>query len=204
MRQAPADGATVAYGQMCHVLHRSRHYGQVRFDDGRGLERVVAREGADPDDVAGRIDIAKIANAIDIDEDRRSDQPEVEHRHQALSAGKNFPIAACSSQHRDGFIEGLRSHVVKCGGLHVSGVLTMVPSDVPAGSAAHLATLTYLPSTTLRIALEPAPSRFSSMVISPATPGKFLRPARQPRILSRSASRSLGLLVTPDASMQCL
>src|SRR5262245_4386792 len=70
--------------------------------------------------------------------------------------------------------------------------------------AAHLATLTYLPSTTLRMALEPAPSLFSSIGSSPATPGKFLRLARQPRILSRSASRSPELLVTPDASMQCL
>src|SRR5438477_336315 len=103
---------------------------------------MVAGEGTDSDDVADRFDVGEVGNAIDVDDDRRAHQTEVEHRHQTLP--------------------------------------------------------------TCRMALEPAPSRFSSMVISPATPGKFLSPARQPRILSRSASRSLGLLVTPDVSMQCL
>src|SRR5262249_46028563 len=68
----------------------------------------------------------------------------------------------------------------------------------------YLATFTYWPLTTLRMALAPAPSRTSFMVISPATPGKPFRPARQPRILSRSDSRSAELLVTPDFSMQYL
>src|SRR6266849_5318755 len=68
----------------------------------------------------------------------------------------------------------------------------------------HLATLTYLPLTTLRMALAPAPSRTSSIVISPATPGKFLSPLRHSRILSRSESRSAGLLEMPAFSKQYL
>src|SRR5262249_966363 len=82
--------------------------------------------------------------------------------------------------------------------------------DRPPGRTHHerprcyLATFTYWPLTTLRMALAPAPSRTSFMVISPATPGKPFRPPRHSRILSRSDSRSAGLLVTPDFSMQYL
>src|SRR5262245_58563355 len=68
----------------------------------------------------------------------------------------------------------------------------------------YFATFTYLPLTTLRIALAPAPSRTSLKVISPATPGKFFIPLRHSRILSRSESRSAGALVTPAFSMQDL
>jgi hypothetical protein len=58
---------------------------------------VVAREGTDPDDVAGPIDVPETRDAIDVDDDRRANQSEVEHRHQALPAGENFPIAAGAS-----------------------------------------------------------------------------------------------------------
>jgi hypothetical protein len=88
MRQAAADGATVAYGQMRDVLHRSGHDGQARLDEGRGLKRVVARESTDPDAVTGLIDVPKTRDAIDVDEERRANQSEVEHRHQALPAGE--------------------------------------------------------------------------------------------------------------------
>src|SRR4029079_12960345 len=53
----------------------------------------------------------------------------------------------------------------------------------------YLAMLTYFPLTTLRIAVMPVPSRTSSMVIGPATPGKSLSVPRHWRILSRSLSR---------------
>src|ERR1044072_8400054 len=73
-----------------------------------------------------------------------------------------------------------------------------------ATASAHLAMLMYFPLTTFRIAVMPVPSRTSSMVIGPATPGKSLRVPRHWRILSRSLSRSSGLLVMPAFSKQYL
>jgi hypothetical protein len=66
-----------------------------------------------------------------------------------------------------------------------------LPSQLVAG----FAMLTYLPLTTYRIALEPAPSRTSFMVISPATPGKPLSVLRHSRISSPQGDDYQGPLV---------
>ena len=97
MRQAAADGAAVADGQMRDMRHGAGHDRQMPRDDRRGFE-LKCRVSA-PMRIVVRIllDKGEAGDAVDIDQNRRPQQAEIEHRHKALPAGKIFaspPAAA--------------------------------------------------------------------------------------------------------------
>ena len=118
MRQAAADGAAVADRQMRHMRHRARQDRQVPGDDRRSLELIMARERADADRVTGLLDEREAGDAVDIDQNRRAQQAEIEHRNEALAAGDDLGVGAGPGQCRDGHVDALGEDIVEGGRLH--------------------------------------------------------------------------------------
>src|SRR5262245_24614950 len=79
----------------------------------RNLKLIMTRERAYSNCIGRLLDESEFGNTVDIDEDRRSDQPEVEHRYEALPAGKNLSIAPCLRQHSDGLHHAVDNQVLK-------------------------------------------------------------------------------------------
>ena|SRR5215467_1192926 len=118
MRQTSADGATIADRQMCNVGHRRGKNRQMLCDHRRDLKLMMTRQRAYSDCIVHLLDESEIGNTVDIDEDRGSDQPEVEHRHEALTAGKNLGLATRLRQSSDGLKHAVGNHVLKRCWLH--------------------------------------------------------------------------------------
>jgi len=74
------------------VRHASigfHHQGTVLRDELRREQRGVPRERTDDELAAADPDVREAGHAVDVDENRGLHEPQVHHRHQALSTGKN-------------------------------------------------------------------------------------------------------------------
>ena len=67
-------------------------------NDRRRLELMVARERANANCVLAILDGGQTGDPVDVDENRRPQQAEIEHRHEALSAGDDLGVGACLRQ----------------------------------------------------------------------------------------------------------
>ncbi len=130
MRQAAADGAAVADGQMRHMRHGAQdRTGRCRAING-DVSSWKCRVSA-PMRIASAVllDIVEAGDAVDIDQNRRPQQAEIEHRHKALPAGKNLRVAAGRGQGRDRHVDTGGGDIVESGRLHRS-------AWIPWGAAA--------------------------------------------------------------------
>src|SRR5262249_16120110 len=103
---------------MCDVGHRRGNYRQMLCEHRRNLKLIMTRKRAYPDRIARLLDEGEPANTVDIDQDRGSDQPEVEHWYEGLPAGKNLSLAPCLSLHSDALDHAVDNYVLKCWSFH--------------------------------------------------------------------------------------
>ena len=118
VRQAAADGAAVTDGKMRDMRHRAREHRKMFRDDGRGFDLVMPRQRADFDGVARVLDESEAGNSVDVDENRRTQQPEIQHRHQALPAGQDFRVTAGLRQRCNCLLDAVRNDVLERCWLH--------------------------------------------------------------------------------------
>ena len=113
----PHDGAAVPRHRVPDVGEaRPRAAGwcvqpRVGLADGRAdAERaVLARDAVEPGD------------AVDVDEQRRAQQPHVERGHEALAAGEHLRLVAVLGERRERLVERLRPHVRRSGAGFTAG-----------------------------------------------------------------------------------
>ena len=98
MRQTAADGPAIADGEMCHVRHGARKNRQMPGDDRRGFELIMACERADTYVLSRLLDKGQVADPVDVDENRRTQEAEIEHRDEALPASDDLRVASAISQ----------------------------------------------------------------------------------------------------------
>jgi hypothetical protein len=119
MAEAPADRAAIADR---HVRDMRNGHGGERLRPAYariGLEHAMARHGAHPQRVPRLEGNAReFGNPIEIDEQRRRSQAEVEHRYKALSAGKQLRVRIRLDE-RERLVEGGRCAILEGGGFHV-------------------------------------------------------------------------------------
>ena len=109
-RDRSADGTAVANRRMRDVRDRMREQGCELRDRGTALGLRMADHRADFDmPVAARY-LPKLAQAIDIDQERRRGKPHVEGRHEALATGQNPRVRGAIEQ-RNGVIERTRFRI---------------------------------------------------------------------------------------------
>ncbi len=78
----------------------------------------VPRQRPDADAVPRLLDEGQVWNAIDVDEDGRLQQPEIEHGNEALPAGNDLGIVAGFRQRPDRRVNAVGDHVVERCRLH--------------------------------------------------------------------------------------
>src|ERR687897_239603 len=88
MRQAAADRAPVPIMDMAYVPSRLMQEWPAGGHDGRAFEDALPGHGADMKLAVYNFEEIQFAQTIHIDQNRWPSQPEVHHRHQALSSGK--------------------------------------------------------------------------------------------------------------------
>ena len=98
VRQAATDGAAVTDREMRHMRHRAGENRLVPRDHRRGLELMVPYERADADVRRGLPDERQVLDAVDVDEDRRAQQAEIEEGNEALPAGNDLGVVAAIGQ----------------------------------------------------------------------------------------------------------
>ena len=94
-----AERAAIADRAVRHVSIGFHHERAVRRDHLRIQQHRVPRERADDELAALDPDVGKAGDAVDVDENGGLHEPEIHHRHQALSAGKN-PAGRCVARER--------------------------------------------------------------------------------------------------------
>ena len=100
MRNRAADRAFVA-GLKCPTLG-SATATSGSFSAALASQQLVLRHGgADLDPAAHVADRVELRNARDVDQHRRIGEPQIEHRHQRLSAGEHAGIVAVFAKHAD-------------------------------------------------------------------------------------------------------
>ena len=109
-RDRPADGTAVANRRMRNVRDRLREQGSKLCDRGTALGLRMAHQRANFDMAVTARYFSKLAQAIDIDEERRRGKPHVEGRHEALATGQNPRVRGAIEQ-RDGVIERTRFRI---------------------------------------------------------------------------------------------
>ena len=102
-----------------HRLGDQRH---TLGDQRRALDRTLARHGTNDDAVVRLLDIRQGGDAIEIDQHRRLRQTEIHRRHQALTTCQCLGVVAVLGEQRQGFVQGFRREVAKCGRLHVDSL----------------------------------------------------------------------------------
>ena len=82
------------------------------------LDVAPAHHGAEPHAVGGDLDLAQLRELAQVDQQRRRDDAEGQHRHQALPAGNGARLPAMGGEQRDGFSERGGTGVFERGQLH--------------------------------------------------------------------------------------
>ena len=118
MGQAAADGSTVADRQMRDLRHGRGNDREARRDDRGCLHLVVPRQRTDREAALCLLDAIEPGDAVDIDQDGRPDQTEVEHGHEALPAREQLSIRAGPRKGRDGVVDTRCAYVVEGGRFH--------------------------------------------------------------------------------------
>jgi hypothetical protein len=113
VRKAPSESAAVSdrhVADLCSRLGKQR----TRTRDRRiPLDAAMADERAEREHRVGLLHVVKAADPVQIDENARLGQSEVEERPQALAAGEWLRIAAEAGEQRDRFLDALGSVVVE-------------------------------------------------------------------------------------------
>jgi len=123
-RAAAAEGAAVADRRVGDVRHRCRDERQVPRDVGGALELRVPRERADAYVIPGDFDPRKRRDAVDVDENFRRCDAEIQHRDEALSAREHPRLVLVLGKKRKRLCDARRSRVGKARCFHP-------PSSVP-------------------------------------------------------------------------
>ena len=63
-------------------------------------------------------DEIELADPVQVDQGRRLEQAEIEHRDEALSAGQDFGVAAVAREHPHGVADAVRGMICECRRLH--------------------------------------------------------------------------------------
>ena len=109
-RDRPADGTAIANRRMRDVRDSPRQQrGELR-DGGTPLGLRMAHQRADFEMPIAPGYLAKLAQAVDIDQERRRRKPHVEGRHKTLASGQNPRIRGAIEQ-RDRVIERTRFRI---------------------------------------------------------------------------------------------
>ena len=84
MRQAAADGAPTADGEVADLTERLADQRPLP-EQRRALDRVLARHGADHQPAVLGAEIGQAGDTVQVDQVRRPREPEVHQRHEALA-----------------------------------------------------------------------------------------------------------------------
>jgi hypothetical protein len=163
-RAAAAVGAAVSHREMRDMRQRERKQRRRPCDLFGIKHRGVPRRGTNLYPLGMRRYFAQAGNAVDVDEHRRREQPQVEHRHQALPACEHPRLGAVLSKQGDRFIQRLGARVAESRRLHLrnaastaAGLTGSDSSAAPCGASASF--------TALRIA--------AGAAAAPASPAPF-------------------------------
>src|SRR5207237_7588340 len=87
-------------------------------DHRRGFELKMACERADTYVLAPFVNEGQVADPVDIDKDRWTQEAEIEHRNEALAASDDLRVAPAISQRRDCHVDAVGNHIVERCRLH--------------------------------------------------------------------------------------
>src|SRR4029453_10220996 len=87
-------------------------------DHGRELDRPLAGHGAQRQRAVVLAHVGERRDAVHVDERGRAREPEIQHRHQALTAGEYLGVAAVSHKQLDGLVDTAGRVVVEARRLH--------------------------------------------------------------------------------------
>src|SRR6185503_16830346 len=108
--------APVANG---HVTDQSQCLGDEGHPIGRpALELALAHERSDGEDAVRLAQVVEIRRAVDVDEDARAREPEVQHGHEALTARQHLGGVAVTRQDLYRLRRAAGRVVLEGGGLH--------------------------------------------------------------------------------------
>ena len=110
MGEAAADRATVADLRMARVLEA---LAEPAVGLRIALHRGGAREGAEPPGLHG----VEPRQPVDVDDECRAGDPEVQHRHEALAAREDGRLVAALGQQRERLLQRRRRLILERRGL---------------------------------------------------------------------------------------
>src|SRR5215217_5634970 len=118
MGDAPADGASVADLRVADVTDRLGEERHISDDAPVALDGAVAGHRADGVAAVALVDVAKRTYSIQVYQPRRTRQPHIQQRDQALPARQDLGVAVRVAQRVQGLVEGSRGDVGERGWLH--------------------------------------------------------------------------------------
>ena len=118
MGEIAAEGPTVADRRVADEAARLGHDGNAAADQLRALDGVLPRESADGHAAVVLTHVGEVGEPVDVDDDARMGEPEVQHRDQALAAGQDLRLIPVVMEVREGFVERAGGEIVESGRLH--------------------------------------------------------------------------------------
>ena len=118
MGEAAADGAAVAYRAIGDARRRPAHQPARHVRHLAVLDRGVDHRGADCDPVFVLGNLAQLGDRRQIDQERGSRDPEIEHGAQRLAAGQRPRLAVGRAQEADRLLQACGAGVVERRRLH--------------------------------------------------------------------------------------
>ncbi len=117
VRQAAADRAAVAHAHVADVPDRRGEQRAVPAHQIVPKQNAVPGEGGQPEHAVGDGRLPLVGH-VDVDEQLRMGEPEVEHRHQALAAGQDLRLVTAVGQQAHGLVVAASSYVLEDRGNH--------------------------------------------------------------------------------------
>ena len=115
---AAADGAAVADRRMADQAERLEQERRPLGDERRALGSALAHGRADAQAGAVGGNLRELGEARDVDHDLGRREPEVEDRHEALTAREHRAVSRMARAQRERLGERRRREVAERGGLH--------------------------------------------------------------------------------------
>ena len=123
-----ADGAAVAdllVGDQRRGVRHDAHLFGV-------LEHRVRRQRADPPAAVVAVEAAQLADAADVDQQRRRREAQLHQREQRVAARKQLRVLAALAERRDGLVDAAHSLVVELGRDHCAPPSSGLVGPLPA------------------------------------------------------------------------
>lgn len=123
MRETSADRAAVPDRKMSNVAHRFRNNRKAVGNQCRRFENPMPRQSADRESaVVALADVLKFEQPAYIDDERRSDDPEIQHGRQTLPTRHQLGVIDVGCEHLDGLVDRVGTTVVKRSWFHGGSV----------------------------------------------------------------------------------